>query len=258
MKKLICILLLVYGEKLNAQTPVTDNANNGQAKRLVFQQWDDWQPTPETGFLGLPKDLMGWFYWRVLHNSYYNGEDSRPYRPDGPFMQNYASLTLQEKDDIHIRDSMQKVMETNAATYLSMSGGAADVAWNMYFGKQFNELTNEISARLISISTKHPLAASKMSANRHYKEYLEYLDIINDKLETIHNSLVDRGERIISYLEIQKEIQKKNQVMQRMINSYIQLTKMPTRNEIKEIQKVRTIEVNDAKIVKKILSNFNF
>src|SRR4051794_1081454 len=121
MKNTFLILFIFSSYTGIGQTPVKDNANNGQAKRMVSQQWDDWQPTPETGWFGIPKNLEGWFYWRVLHNGYYKGEDSRPYRPDGPFTQNYASLMLQEKDDAHIRDSVQKVMETNLATYVNMS-----------------------------------------------------------------------------------------------------------------------------------------
>jgi hypothetical protein len=258
MKKAIISILLLYAQNLIAQTSVKDNANNGQAKRMVAEQWDDWKPTPETGFLGIPKNFEGWFYWRVLHSSYYHGEDSRPYRADGPFMQNYASLTLQEKDDRHISDSMQKVMETNAATYVSMSGGAGDVAWSMYFGKQFDQLTTKIQARLISVSAKYPVAASKMLENKHYKDFLEYLGITKDKLETIHNSLVDRGERIITYLEIQKDLQYRNDVMDKMLSSYIQLTKLPSSDQVKDLQKKKPVPVKDSEIVKKILVNFNF
>lgn len=257
--KIISLAVSLFSiQTLVAQTPVKDNANNGQAKRMVSQQWDDWQPTPETGWLGIPKNLEGWFYWRVLHKSYYKGEDSRPYRPDGPFIQNYASLTLQEKDDAHIMDSAQKVMETNLATYLNMSGGAADVAWSMYFGKQFDELTSEIPTRLLSISNKYPVAASKMANNSHYQEYLEYLEIQKDKLQTIHNSFVDRGERIVAYLEIQKQLQQRNKVMHRMISNYIQLTKLPTAEKIEETRKKKPVTTNDSEIVKKILTNFKF
>lgn len=255
---MIFILPLFFTHSIIAQSPVKDKANNGQAKRMVFEQWDDWQPTPETGFLGLPKNVEGWFYWRALHKGYYTGEDSRPYRANGPFIQNYASLTLQEKDDLHIRDSMQKVMETNVATYVSMSGGTGDVAWSMYFGKQFDNLTNEVPTRLISISAKYPVAASKMSTNKYYQQYLEYMDMEKDKLQTIHNSLVDRGERIVAYLEIQKEIQQHNTVMHHMINRYIQLTKLPNVDEVKEIRTKKPVETNDADIVRKILVNFNF
>jgi hypothetical protein len=254
MKKIFFISLAIIALNANAQTPVKDNANNGQMKRMAHQQWDDWQPTPETNWLGLPKDVEGWFYWRVLHNSYYKGEDSRPYRTTGPFAQNYASLTLQEKDDKIISDSMQKVSDTYLKTFISMSGGASDVAWSMYFGNQFNQLTTEI----LSIATKHPDAASKMLENKYYLEYVDYLEIVKDKIETIHNSFVDRGERIISYLEIQKEIQQRNTVMQAMIAKYIQLTKLPTVKQVKEIQKTKKIEINDQEIIKKILVNFNF
>ena len=237
---------------------VTDHANNGQMKRMVFEQWDDWKPTPETGFLGFPKNLKGFLYWRVLHNSYYNGPDKRPYRAGGTFEQNYTSLALQEQDDQQIRDSMQKVMETSVATYVNMSGGAADVAWSMYFGKQFNQLLKEIPIRQLSIANKYPVAANKMSANRHYKEYLEYLDLTKDRLNAIHNSFIDKGDRILTYLEIQKDLKHHNQVMNNMINDYIRITKLPTTNEVQAAKKKTTIYTDDAQIVKHILVTFNF
>jgi hypothetical protein len=146
----------------------------------------------------------------------------------GTFEQNYTSLALQEKDDQQIRDSMQKVMETSVATYVNMSGGAADVAWSMYFGKQFNQLLKEIPTRQLSIANKYPVAANKMSANRHYKEYLEYLDLTKDRLNAIHNSFIDKGDRIVTYLEIQKDLKHHNEVMNNMINDYIRITKLPT------------------------------
>ncbi|MGI8635294.1 MAG: hypothetical protein ACR2KZ_07810, partial [Segetibacter sp.] len=63
---------------------------------------------------------------------------------------------------------------------------------------------------------------------------------------------------IITYLEIQKELQYRNGVMDHMITSYIQLTKLPNSDQVKEIQKKKTIQTKDSEIVEKILVNFNF
>ena len=62
----INFLLFTYFLKAQTVTPVQDKANNGQLKRMVFNQWNDWQPTPNTNWLGIPKDPIGWAYWRVL------------------------------------------------------------------------------------------------------------------------------------------------------------------------------------------------
>lgn len=258
MKKLLATISMIYAANVSAQTIVQDKANTGQAKRMVFQKWDDWSPNPQTGFLGIPKNLMGFLYWRVLHNSYYNGGDKRPYRNGGPFTQNYASLTLQEKDDQHIRDSMQKVMETNLATYVSMSGGTADVAWNIYFSQHFQELFDEIETRMITVTSRYPAAASKITSNQHYNEYIEYIELTQDRVNSIHNSFIDRGDRIVTYLQISKELQHRNEVMNYMINDYIRITKLPTLDAVKEARKNKVIYSSDDQIVKQILVKFNF
>ena len=41
-------LLFTYFLKAQTVLPVQDKANNGQLKRMVFNQWNDWQPTPNT------------------------------------------------------------------------------------------------------------------------------------------------------------------------------------------------------------------
>ena len=249
------LFMVVFGFP---QSPVQDKANNGQLKRMVYERWDDWQPTPETNWAGLPKDPEGWFYWRVLHRQYYRGEDRRPYRPGGTFLQNYGSLTLQQLEDNKITDSMQKVAASEMATYVSMSGGDADVAWKVYFREEFEQLFNQVDSRLSEIAGRHPVAAKKMLENKGYLQYREYLAITQDRLYGIHHSYVDRGDRIVSYLHLLKDLRYRNAVMLQMISNYIKLTSLPPIERVSALRGKRLMYENDAAIVKHILSTFKF
>ncbi len=237
--------------------PIQDKANKGQLKRMAMQQWDDWQPTPETGFLGLPKDPRGWFFWWVLHRDYYRGEDSRPYRADGPFFRNYASLTIQELDDKAIRDSLQGVALASAATYASMSGGDADLTYSFYFRKQFDELFTEVPRRMAELQRVQPLAAAKMKENTYYRKYLEFADITRDRVAVVLGSFVDRGERMLAYLELAKELRRQNDVIVSMIAAMRRLTSLPA-SLPKGTKGTTGIHRSDPEIVRHILSTHKF
>jgi hypothetical protein len=259
MKTPTLILALSLAAQCPAQVamPVQDKANRGQLKRMAMQQWDDWQPTPETGFLGLPKDPRGWFFWRVLHRDYYRGEDSRPYRADGTFVRNYASLIAQERDDRAIRDSLQAVALASAATYTSMSGGAGDITYTLYFQKQFDELFTEVPRRMAELQRTQPLAAAKMKENTYYRKYLEFADISRDRVGIIHGSFVDRGERMLAYLELAKELRRQNDVIISMIAAMRRLTALPPTLP-KGSKGTTGIHRSDGEIVHHILSTHKF
>jgi len=263
MKKIlffiIAFLLLAVAGFSQSVIEGTDKANNGQLKRMVFIQWDDWVPDPGTDWLGLPNNMEGWLYWDVLHNPYYTGDDRRPYRLGGTFDENYASLLLQEKDDKKIADSTKAVFNTNILTYTNMSGGDLDEPWALYFGNQFNTLTHEIGNKVATLATQSPEAYAGFTGDKYYKSYLEYLDVTNDRLSTLHQSLLDKGDRIVAYLEIMKELQKQNKIMNYMMGIYIAAaTRMTTMPKVNQAAKKQVIPNTDPEIVKSILSNFSF
>ena len=253
---LCCFLLSFYSI---AQMPVQDKANKGQYQRMVYTRWDYWRPDPSTDFLGLPKDPEGWFYWRILHHDYWAGEDSRPYKVGGAFDQNYSSLTAQEIDDESIADSMEAVFNTTMVNYTDMQGGDLDVPYQMYFKNVFDKLTTSITNQLPLMAEKTPAAFNDLTNNKYYQEYLNFLDEVKDRIEVMHSVLADRGERIVGYLEIKKELEKKNTVMNAMINLYINTAaKLPTTDEVKKVNSEKLIFNNDREIVNHILSTFLF
>ena len=184
---------------------VTDRANTGQLKRMVFEDWDDWQPDPGSNWLGLPKDWEGFIYWRILHGAYYRGNDLRPFAANGPFPKEYAALLLQEQADRQIRDSTAAVMQDELSTHLQRSGGDLDMAWRIYFGPRFDDLEREMDQAILMLWSKHPSAMPGWLSSRKYLSLLESKDIISDRIRQVHEGYMDLGRRLESYLPLLTE-----------------------------------------------------
>lgn len=264
MKKFIVVifsfLLFFFAEITDAQTltPVQDKANNGQLKRMVYIQWDDWQPTPAVNWLGIPKNFAGYVYWRILHRSYWKGEDSRPIRADGPYVENYASLFAQEMQDKKISDATQAIMKTNTATYLNMSGGSLDIPYKLFFKDKFSSIFNDISEQLSIIQQHYPSVFNDMVVTENFQGFLEYLDITQDRIENIHQSFLDKGKRITTYLEILRELEYKKNTITKYISQYTFIATLPKQSEINTLGNGAIPPNNDAEIVKKILQTHKF
>jgi hypothetical protein len=255
MKKTIVAFFCAFSSYLlSAQTIAKDDTNNGQMKRMVFQQWDDW-----SGY----NQLVALIYWNIIHKKYKNGDDLRPYMLGGQFEQNYASLTLQEQDDQKIMDTANKTMETHAATYISMTGGTLDIPYAIYFQNKFNAITTVVT-RVVEqqIRTNDPVAYSLIQSSTDYENYLEFLVVENDRIQNIHNAYLDKGERIQSYIDIQTAIEDANKVIEKKITAIYALSKIPTINQVQNSVSPQNIAASsvgsDANIVNNILKNWNF
>jgi hypothetical protein len=206
IRRFLPLPLLFFSSLAFAQVNiVTDRANTGQLKRMVFEDWDDWQPDPGTNWLGLPKDWEGFIYWRILHGAYYRGDDLRPFSANGPFPKEYAALLLQEQADRHIRDSTAAVMQNELSTHLQRSGGDIDMAWRIYFGPRFEELEREMDQAIQMLWRKHPSSMPGWISSRNYLSLLESKDIISDRIRQVHEGYMDLGRRLESYLPLLTE-----------------------------------------------------
>ena len=237
-------------------TPVQDKANNGQLKRMVFNQWDDWQPDPSTNWLGLPKDPIGWAYWRVLHHDYWKGEDKRPWKTGGQFQQNYLSLMAQKELDRKIVDTTNAMMETNLATALSMSGGVADLPYQLYFEDKFAGLFQDVTNYYEALQTKYPASFNQMMDSPNGKRYIEFLDVEKNRIETIHELFVDRGSRMVSYFKILNTLQPACEEIKNYIRSYMLLAALPPPQKIQQPAKPKISDATDAQIVRELLKNW--
>jgi hypothetical protein len=253
---IITVLLLPYFLLAQTVTPVQDKANNGQLKRMVFNQWDDWQPTPNTNWLGIPKDPIGWAYWRVLHHDYWKGEDKRPWKTGGQFQQNYLSLLVQKDLDGKMVDTTNAMMKTNLATALSMSGGIADLPYQLYFENKFAGLYQDLTNYYQALQTKYPASFNQMMDSPNGKKYLEFLDVEKNRIETIHQLFVDRGSRMVSYFKILNTLQPACEEIKSYIRSYMLLAELPAPQKIEQPKKRVISDSSDAKIVRELLNNW--
>src|SRR5699024_10813943 len=97
------------------------------------------------------------------------------------------------------------------ATDLSMEGGLADVSWNLYFKDKFDQLFDKAEVTLQNIKQKYPEQWNKMinEPQETTKQLLEYFRITKDRINTLHTSYMDRGERMIAYFKILTALEKK-------------------------------------------------
>lgn len=249
----LCSTNFVLGQTISR---VQDKANNGQLKRMVFSQWDDWQPTPETNWLGIPKNPVGWAYWRVLHHAYWKGEDKRPWKTGGQFQQNYMALLAQKDLDAKMVDTTTAIMKANLATALSMSGGEADIPYQLYFKKKFDDLYQDVMNYFKALQTKDPKSYNEMISSPNGKKYLEFLEVEQDRIVTIHGLFVDRGSRMMSYFNILSELQPACEQIKNYVHSYMLLPTSPPPAKIKQTMKPNIKTTNDAEIVRELLKNW--
>jgi hypothetical protein len=255
--KILLIIVILFGwpDLLMSQTvkPVQDKANNGQLKRMVFNQWNDWQPRPNTNWLGLPQDPIGWAYWRVLHHAYWKGEDKRPWKTGGQFQQNYLSLIAQKELDAKMVDTTNKMMETNLATALSMSGGVADLPYQLYFEDKFSDLFEDVTNYYEALQSKYPRSFNLMMNSPNGKRYIEFIEVEKNRIETIHGLFVDRGSRMISYFKILNELQPACEEIKNYIHSYMLLAELPPSQKIQQPAKPKISDFTDAQNVRELL-----
>lgn len=257
---LILIIYCLTPSRSHAQFSfdvVQDKPNNGQLKRMVFSKWDDWNPTTKT-ILGIPLNAKGFLFWRVLNNKYYKGEDRRPYRLDGgPFIKNYGDLNIQERSDQKITDTTEKIKNTHAATYLSMSGGAADAAYNLYFKKKFESIYNAFNEFISGMQREYPTAYEACMRSVWFKNFQEYLEVTKDRVKAIHEEFVDKGVRLESYLKIYKELDEKYKVASKYMAGQVQLSKLPSPKQLEQAGEIPVFN-KDKEIVKHILGTYRF
>src|ERR1017187_2673208 len=243
---IITLLLLPVFLRGQGIAIVQDKANNGQLERMVYSRWNDWQPTPNLNWLGLPKNPVGWFYWRILHHDYWAGEDQRPWKTAGEFQQNYGSLLVQKELDGKIVDTTSAMMKMSLSTALSMTGGDFDVPYLLYFENKFAGLYQDVTSYYQALQTRYPASFNQMINSANGKKYVEFLDVEKNRIETIHQMFVDRGSRMVSYFKILHELEPVVQVIKNYLRSYMLLASLPPPQKIETPKKPMGLDTNDA------------
>jgi len=230
---------------------VRDKMVNGQLKRMVFQKWNDWQPSPKG-------NIMGMLFWQIGNRRYYRGEDQRPFRlPTGPFILNYADLTLQERTDNKIMDTTEKISKTHLATHLNMSGEEADIAYTLFFNKKFRQIYEQVDEFINGMRQEAPRALEACLNSSYFNDFMEYLEVTKDRVKATHEAFVDKGVRLEAYLTIYKELSEKYKVFSHYLSAQVLLSRIPTPKDLELKGEVPVLN-NDREIVRYILSNYKF
>lgn len=265
MKYMFLTLYLILPVLALSQIPVTDHSNRGQYKRMTSTQWNDWRPDPTTILGIIPKNPVGYAYWRILHNAYYTGSDKRPYKTNGQFDQNMALLAIQYQKDQMVEDSLKQIYLDNISTYVNMLGGEGDISYNMYYKKIFDKLKNEVMDLCKQSLKKYPTAVHTFLNAKYTAQYFEYLFNTADRISTTHQEFMDKGDRMVTYAKIENELTKRNKEAKELLIYYVQSEKKlgnfkarPANPGYVAPTPVELPHKTDSKIVAEILANITF
>ena len=191
-----------------------------------------------------------------MHHAYWKGEDKRPWKTGGQFQQNYLSLLAQEELDKKIVDTTNAMMTVSVANALSMTGGAADLPYQLYFENKFADLYQDVMAYYQALQTKYPSSFNEMMNSANGKKYIEFLDVEKNRIETIHGLFVDRGSRMVSYFKILNELQPRCEEIKNYIHSYMLLAQLPAPEKIQQIKRPKISNSTDSQIVRELLNKW--
>lgn len=254
-KSFLWITFLVMMSAINyakAQEIVYDDGLNGQIKRMVFMEWDDWNPNPR-------RNYQGFLFWQIANRSYYRGGDLRPYRVGGEFDEDYTSLLVQREYEYKVKDSLEKMAKEEALNLLNLSGGHLDDAYHTYFKRGFNQLKEELALGERKLMTLHPAEYGKYLSDEAVIQYKEYfIAYIEDRVQTTNTDIANKGDRILAYLAIKKEWESEHSKMLKILKSYhVQGLNIGIIELSRGIRFSSSIQVDDSRIVREILQNFS-
>lgn len=254
---------LLFASDAQAQKVVQDQGNKGQLMRMVATRWDYWRPDPTwTKVFGVPiapKNIYGSEFWGLLHRKYYKGKDRRPYRADGPFPANMAALLLEKEQQQKIEDSLKSVEAQHLEDVLNMQGGITDLPYSLYFNRKFDETARAFGAPLLLFLVEDLDGAKLFMNSTKYKNYMDFVSMTLERIQTTHNSFVDKGERIIQYLNYLNEWERKLNVILGVLNAYRSAVKIKPELIREDLQPLDTAQIrSDRKIANDILSNYKF
>ena len=182
---LISVFFLVQ-----AQTQVYDEANDMQRQRMVYRRWDSFVPG---GFFN------NLWYWSVFHPGY-KKNDLRPLGPVGPYVQHQAFLQVQDNQDLNYKLSTDTIARKHLVEDLNSQGGIADFPYNFYYKERFESLQKMKDNLLLRQS---PDVLAYMLKTKLLLWYNEERAILDDRINVIHSSYMDRGSRILAYQRIE-------------------------------------------------------
>lgn len=185
-----------------AQEVVKDQAIENQSQRMVFQQWNQKDFYPHSGFL-----YTNPYYWLVwgLFDSGYHNTDLRPLSATGPQTQRLALVGALNSTDNKYKINSDTVRNTGLSEIANQSGllSDADPLWLLYYNQQFRPLLNYSAVSILGPLS--PQVSAKLISEGMYSWYTAELDRLKQRLNGARTADMDRGSRIMAYYRMLKE-----------------------------------------------------
>ena len=205
MKKLLCLFALSFSLSASfAQEIIKDQAVENQSQRMVFQQWNQNDFYPHSGFLDTNP-----YYWLVwgLFDPNYHKTDLRPLSATGPQTQRLALVAGLNGTDNNYKLNSDTTRNTALSQIASQSGllSDADPLWLLYYNQQFRPLLNY--SALSILGPLPPKVSAELLSDGLYNWYTNALSMLKERLNGARTTDMDRGSRIMAYFRMLKEYQ---------------------------------------------------
>ena len=205
MKKLLCLLSFCFSfSALLAQSVIKDQAIENQSQRMVFQQWNQNDFYPHSGFLDT--NPYYWLVWGFFDPNYHK-TDLRPLSPTGPQTQRLALVGALNSTDNNYKLNSDTARNTALSQIASQSGllSDADPLWLLYYSQQFKPLLNY--SALSILGPLPPKVSAELFSDGLYNWYTNALAMLKERLNGARTTDMDRGSRIMAYYRMLKEYQ---------------------------------------------------
>ncbi|WEA00754.1 hypothetical protein [Mucilaginibacter sp. SJ] len=199
MKKVINLILFTLIALIHSsfgQSSVRDQSVRYQEERMVYLQWDQNKFTPKAGFLSL--NPYYWLTWGVFHPSYHK-KDLRPLSATGPQTQRLALVGAMNNADNKYKLQSDTVRNTALSEIANQSGliSSTDPLWQLYYSNELKPvLDNSVTSILTGFS---PQVSAKLVSEGLYDWYKNELDMLKERIQAAHSTIMDRGARILAY-----------------------------------------------------------
>ena len=187
-----------------AQEIIKDQAVENQSQRMVFQQWNQNDFYPHSGFLDTNP-----YYWLVwgLFDPNYHKTDLRPLSATGPQTQRLALVSALNTTDNKYKLNSDTTRNTALSQIASQSGllSDADPLWLLYYNQQFHPLLNYSAVSILG--PLPPKVSATLLSDGMYNWYSNALNMLKERLNGARTTDMDRGSRIMAYYRMLKEYQ---------------------------------------------------
>lgn len=207
----LTVLLFIFPLFVSAQRTkkIIDRALIGQEKRMVFQEWGDWQPHRRKFFWGSDMgdaDLQYaqvWGWMAPKNRRYKAGADIRPLRAGGEETQRFAKLKVMENQSESIKKNIDSIYRRSFADMAHNTNltASADPLYLLYYRRMLEPLQKfpENPSTAMQWGIKNPAILSQLKNTGQYKQLQQKLVLAKETYEQGRKLDMPRGKRFLMY-----------------------------------------------------------